>query len=521
MAAPEIRGFTRMAEAQHAATRPLSVGALSIDPGRLVVRHADGTEQPLRAKSMEVMLRLARTPREVVSRAALMEDVWPDVFVTDDSLTQCIVEIRRALGDHATALRTVPRRGYLLDCETGALPAATLAAGPPVVAVLPFDNFARDARWDRLCDGLVEDIITDLARQPDLRVIARTSSFAWRGRQADIREIGAALGARYILEGSVQAEAGRVDVTAQLIDAETGAHLWAERQSRAEASLFDIQEDMVARIAGSIGGLSGSIARAERARLHRRRPTSLAAYENYLLGYEAEARLDHAGMTEAVSFLEAAVTADPALARAWTVLGFALGNITANGWTDDMPAARKRQRIAIARALELDPDDGLALEEAGALAARDGDLAAARDLFARAAVAGARHADTLALLAKYQAEVLGEVAIAQRMTARAAALNPFAPSWYLLGATRVAYFSGDFAQSAVLSRRAPPLRLPRLIGVLALAQMEDVPAAQAALAAHRRDFGADGWRHAVDSLPPLCADAARLLQEGLDRAGLR
>jgi TolB-like protein/DNA-binding winged helix-turn-helix (wHTH) protein len=510
-----------MDDVQHAASRSLSIGALTIDPGRLVVRHADGTDQPLRAKSMDVLLRLARTPRAVVTRAALMEEVWPDLFVTDDSLTQCIVEIRRALGDQATALRTVPRRGYLLDCETVAPPPVAPAAGPPVVAVLPFDNLSRDARWDRLCDGLVEDIITDLARQPDLRVIARTSSFAWRGRPADIREIGGALGARYVLEGSVQAEGRRVDVTAQLIDAETGAHLWAERLSRSEAGIFAIQEEVVARIAGSIGGLAGSIARAERARLHRRRPANLAAYENYLLGYEAEARLDRAGMTAAVPFLEAAVAADPTLARAWTVLGFALGNMAANGWTEDVAATRARQRVAIAHALDLDPDDGLALEEAGAVAARAGDLAAARDLFGRAAVAGARHADTLALLAKYQAEVLGEATIAQRMTARAAALNPFAPAWYLLGATRVAYFSGDFAQAAALARRAPPLRLPRLIGVLALAQMEDAPAAQAALAVHRRDFGADGWRHAVDNLPPLCAEAARLLQEGLDRAGLR
>jgi TolB-like protein len=510
----------RMAEVQHAATNPLSIGALTIDPGRLVVRQADGTAQPLRAKSMEVLLRLARTPRAVVTRVALMEDVWPDIFVTDDSLTQCIGEIRRALGDQATALRTVPRRGYVLDCDV-AEPIAVQATGPPVVAVLPFDNLAQDPRWDRLCDGLVEDIITDLARQPDLRVVARTSSFAWRGRPADIREIGGALGARYVLEGSVQAEAGRIDVTAQLIDATTGAHLWAERQSRTEASLFAIQEEVVARIAGSIGGLTGSIARAERARLHRRRPASLAAYESYLLGYEAEARLDRAGMTAAVPFLEAAVAADPTLARVWTVLGFALGNIAANGWTDDVAAVRARQRVAIARAIDLDPEDGLALEEAGALALREGDLAAARDLFGRAAVAGARHADTLALLAKYQAEVLGEPAIAQRMTARAAALNPFAPAWYMLGATRVAYFSGDFAQAAALARRAPPLRVPRLIGLLALAQMGDTPAAQDALAAHRRDFGADGWRAAADSLPPLCADAAALLQEGLDRAGLR
>jgi TolB-like protein len=499
----------------------IRIGALRVDPARLVVQRPDGTEQPLRAKSMEVVLRLARTPRRVVTRAEMMEHVWPDIFVTDDSLTQCIVEIRRALGAEAAMLRTIPRRGYMLDAEADVPPVGTPAVGAPVIAVLPFDNLSRDPRWDRLCDGLVEDIITDLARQPDLRVIARTSSFAWRGRPTDVREIGRALGARYLLEGSVQAEGGRVDVTAQLIDAETGEHHWAERQSRSEASLFAIQEEVVARIAGSVGGLAGSIARAERARLRRRRPASLAAYELYLLGYEQEARLDRDGMLAAIPLLEAAVAADPDLSRAWTVLGFALGNIAGNGWAADAPGLRARQRAAIDRALALDPEDGLALEEHGAIAAREGDLAAAEHSFRRAAAAGAHHADTLSLLAKYMVEVLDEPAIARRMTARAAALNPFAPAWYGLGATRVAYFTGDHAAAADLGLRAPPLRLPRLVRVLALARLGNAAAAREALVEHRRTFGEDGWRGAVENLPPLCDAARGALAVGLSRAGLR
>jgi TolB-like protein len=502
------------------ALQPIRIGVRRVDPARLVVLQPDGTEQPLRAKSMAVLLRLAQAPHQVVTRAALMEDVWPDIFVTDDSLTQCVAEIRRALGDEGAMLRTIPRRGYLLESDVGGLPVVAPAGAAPVVAVLPFDNLSRDPRWDRLCDGVVEDIITDLARQPELRVIARTSSFAWRGRPADIREIGRALGARYLLEGSVQAEGGRVYATAQLIDAETGTHLWAERLSRSEASLFAIQEEVVARVAGSIGGLSGSIARAERARLRRRAPVSLAAYELYLLGYEQEARLDREGMLAAVPLLEAAVAADPDLSRAWTVLGFALGNIAANGWTEDVPATRARQRAAVERALELDPEDGLALEEHGAIAARRGDMAAAQHSFQRAAEAGAGHADTLSLLAKYMVEVLNEPAIAVRMTARAAALNPFAPAWYRLGATRVAFFAGDHPLAADLGLRAPAWRLPRLIRVLALAQLGDAAGACEALAEHRRTFGEDGWRGALASLPPLCPQARRMLQAGLDRAGL-
>jgi adenylate cyclase len=499
----------------------LRIGAFRLDPARACLVSPDGAEVALRPKTFEVLLHLARNPRRVVPRAELMDAVWPEVFVTDDSLTQCIGELRRALGAEGEALlRTVPRRGYVLEAETAAPARAPgPSPSPPTLAVLPFDNLSGDPRWDRLCDGLSEDMITDLARHPELRVIARTSSFAWRGRRTDIRRIGRALKARYLLEGSVQADAGRVGVTAQLIEAESGAHVWAARHDCAEAGLFEIQAEVVSRVAGAVAGLSGSIARTELRRLHRAPPASLAAYELYLAGYEQEARLDREGTLRGIALLEAAVAADPTLSRAWTVLGFALANAAANGWAEDVAALRARQEVAIRRAVALDPEDGLALEELGATLARRGDLDGARDAFGRAAQAGANHADTLALLGKYMVEVLGQPGAAERMTARAFDLNPAAPPWYLLGATRVAYFTGDFARAAECAARAPALRLPRLLGVLALAQMDRAAEARHALGAHRAAFGADPAT-ALAALPPLCAEAAELLREGLARAGL-
>lgn len=503
-----------------AAGPQLRIGAFRLDAGRACLLAPDGTELPLRPKSFEVLLHLVRNGRRVVSRAELMDAVWPEVFVTDDSLTQCIVELRRALGPAAGMLRTVPRRGYLLEVEElpPPLPAAA-PAPPPTVAVLPFDNLSGDPRWDRLCDGLSEDMITDLARHPELRVIARTSSFAWRGRRADIRRIGRALKARYLLEGSVQADAGRVGVTAQLIEAESGTHIWAARHDCAEAGLFDIQAEVVARVAGAVAGFSGSIARAELRRLRRTPPASLATYELYLAGYEQEARLDRDGTLRGIALLEEAVAADPTLSRAWTVLGFALANAAANGWGGDPAALRARQEAAIRRAVALDPEDGLALEELGAMLARRGDLDGARDAFLRAAEAGANHADTLALLGKYTVEVLGQPAAAERMMARAFALNPAAPPWYMLGATRVAYFTGEFGRAVDCAERAPPLRLPRLFGVLARFQLGDA-AARDALREYRATFGEDAPAAALAALPPLCDDAAALLRDGLAKAGL-
>jgi TolB-like protein/class 3 adenylate cyclase len=184
-------------------------------------------------------------------------------------------------------------------------PATVAGASKPVVAVLPFTNLSREARWDRLCDGLSEDIITDLARHPDLLVIARNSAFAYKGRELELREVGRALGARYVLEGSLQADAGRLRVTAQLIDAPSGTHVWAGRYDRAEADLFAVQDEVVNQVVTAVAGFGGAILRTELRLARRRPPASLRAYELYLLGYEQEARLDRDGTLRAIELLEA------------------------------------------------------------------------------------------------------------------------------------------------------------------------------------------------------------------------
>jgi hypothetical protein len=202
------------------------------------------------------------------------------------------------------------------------------------------------------------------------------------------------------------------------------------------------------------------------------------------------------------------------------VLGFALGNAASNGWGDDAAALRARQREAIERAVALDPGDGLALEELGAMRARRGDLPGARDAFTRAAAAGENHADALALLAKYLVEVLDDGETARRLSARSFVLNPIAPAWYRLGATRVAFFTGDFEDAERQAAAAPALRLPRLLRALALAELGRDAEAAAALAEHRAMFGQTGVADALRALPPLCDGARQLLDKALARAGL-
>ncbi|MCA1441812.1 hypothetical protein I6F07_16615 [Ensifer sp. IC4062] len=148
----------------------------------------------------------------------------------------------------------------------------------PSIAVLPFVNMSSDRETDYFADGIVEDITTALSHIPRLFVVARNSSFTYKGRTVDVREVGRALGVRYVLEGSVRRSGDRLRLTGQLINASDGAHLWAERFDGKVRDLFDLQDDMTASIVGAIAPRL-ELAEVERAR--RRRPDSLDAYETF------------------------------------------------------------------------------------------------------------------------------------------------------------------------------------------------------------------------------------------------
>jgi len=177
-------------------------------------------------------------------------------------------------------------------------------AGPPAIAVLPFENLNGDARWDRFAYGITEDVITDLSRYRDLAVIARTSTDVYRGKPHDVREIGKALDVKYVLEGSLQADGHRLRVTAQLINAETGAHVWSERYNRLAAELFDVQDEITQKIATTLTGWQGQVTEAERTIARRKNATDLDAYDYWLLGIEAKHRMTPGSLLEARAYFD-------------------------------------------------------------------------------------------------------------------------------------------------------------------------------------------------------------------------
>lgn len=285
----------------------------------------------LRPKSFEVLRYLLEHAGSVVSKDELLAAVWPKVTVTEDSLTRCVSEIRQALGSAGEQIvKTVPRRGYLLDAPVspGAAPKNTderTIAGQnpdePFLAVLPFVNLSSEVDQEYFCDALTEDLITELSRFTDLRVIARHSVFQYKGKAIDMRQVGRELGVRYVLEGSVRRTTERIRVSAQLADASNGTERWAERYDCALEDVFTIQ-DQIARSIASL--LIAHVRRAESERLLLKPPAYWQAYDNLIRGLSLhlayQSSQDLGSLHEARRCFQRAIALDPAYARAYSAL---------------------------------------------------------------------------------------------------------------------------------------------------------------------------------------------------------
>jgi TolB-like protein len=341
-----------------------------LDPGRGLARD-DGAPVQLRAKSLELLLFLASQAGRVVSKDELVEEVWNGQAVTEDSITQCIHDVRRALADgEQNLIRTVPRRGYLFagQVTTGDVPKALQSAGPPVaasdgpsLAVLPFLNLSGDPGQDYLADGMVEEITTALTRMKWLFVIARNSSFSYKGRNVDVGTIGRELGVRYVLEGSVRRASDRMRVNAQLVDAGSGVHLWAEKFDGTLEDIFDLQDQITAKV---VGAIAPRLELAEIDRVSRKPTGSLQAYDYYLRGLAAIYRVTREGNDEALSNLHRAIERDPGFATAYGVAARAYVQRASGMWIEDFEQELGEAERLARRAVELGQDDAVALASA-------------------------------------------------------------------------------------------------------------------------------------------------------------
>jgi TolB-like protein len=268
----------------------LVLGGFRLDRQGLfrLVREGDAEPVALGSRALDLLRLLAGREGEAVSKAAMMAAVWPETAVEESNLTVQIASLRRVLDrDRAqgSCIQTISGRGYRFTGEVvradGAAPtsAGLGLPGKPSIAVLPFHNLSGDPEQEYFADGMVEEIITALSRIRWLFVIARNSSFAYKGKTVDVKRAASELGVRYLLEGSVRKAGSRVRIAGQLIDTATGAHIWADRFDGALDDIFDLQDQVAASVAGAI---EPKLLRSEIDRAVRKPTESLGAYDLYL-----------------------------------------------------------------------------------------------------------------------------------------------------------------------------------------------------------------------------------------------
>jgi TolB-like protein/DNA-binding winged helix-turn-helix (wHTH) protein/Flp pilus assembly protein TadD len=372
---------------------------LDLDRGTLLKNEAD---VPLRPKCFEVLQYLVEHHGVLLSKQEILAAVWTGVIVTEDSLTHCLIEVRRALGDETKEMvRTVPRRGYLFDVpvtvhkpgegqellrargsskrhrkpsrwSVKAVSVLALAifaiwisgrqgadetlfkgpaftALPTSVAVLPFVDMSPESDQEYFAHGISEEVLHLLAQIPDLIVIARTSSFSFEGQNLDIETIAQRLNVANVLEGSVRKDGDQVRVTAQLVDASNSAHMWSQTYDRTLDNIFSVQSEIAGAVAGVLEvRLLGEAIAAEK------EDRNAQAWDQYLKGRFFYSRRGTGDIDRAEKHFQKALDIDPQLAVAWVGLAATTGVQTSQGKIP-REEGRLRSKAALDKALVLDP----------------------------------------------------------------------------------------------------------------------------------------------------------------------
>ena len=318
--------------------------------------------------------------------------------------------------------------------------------GQPSIAVLPFDNMSDDPEQGFFADGITEDIITALSKIAKLRVIARNSTFAYKGQALDLRRIARELGVRYVLEGSIRRGGDRMRITAQLIDADTGSHLWAERYDRRVADLFDIQDEITKEI---VTALRVKLTDGEEAFVLARGTNNIEAWQYCVRASELVMRFNSYDYLEARVLAEQATRIDPDYAYAWATLGFTYFWDGRLGYTDDSNAKFLRANEFAERAMALDDTVSWSIGLSALVAAPLNRPGEGVDVARRGIELYPGSADVRAFLAVALLHA-GQYREGAEHLRAAMALNPFNPTWYRNGLARALVFSDELDEALVL-----------------------------------------------------------------------
>jgi TolB-like protein len=323
---------------------------------------------------------LIRNRGRVVSKDDLINAIWNGRSVSDAALATRLNAARSAIGDSGQEQRlvkTLPRKGFrfvgsvreaqrpadapVADDQTEHQKPVLALPDKPSIAVLPFQNLSDDPDQEYFADGMVEDIITGLSRSKLLFVISRNSSFTYKGKAVDIKQVSRELGVRYVLEGSVRKAGKRIRVTGQLIDASTDAHIWADKFDSDLEDIFDLQDRLTSSV---IGAISPQLERAEIERARRKPTESLQAHDYYLRSSFSVYQWTREGSGEALRLAKLAISLDPGFAVAYASAANIFGQRKGFGWIEDAAKERAESRQLAERAMQLDQDNPLVLAHA-------------------------------------------------------------------------------------------------------------------------------------------------------------
>jgi adenylate cyclase len=297
-----------------------------IDAVERVLRRG-GAPVPLTPRVFDTLLYFVRHHGRVLEKDELMREIWPDAIVEENNLTQNVSTLRQALGETGGARRyivTIPGRGYRFAAHVrrSAAAADPTVAAAKTIAVLPFVNMSANPENEYFCDGLAEELINALSKIEDLKVAARTSAFTFKGKDAHVGQIAQVLGATVILEGSVRRSGDRLRVTAQLIDAASGYHLWSERYDRQMQDVFDLQDDIALAV---VEALKITLLGGQKAAVLKHYTGNTEAYDLYLKGRYFWSRQAPQDFRKSRDYFQRAVKADPAYALGYCGLAFFYG----------------------------------------------------------------------------------------------------------------------------------------------------------------------------------------------------
>jgi adenylate cyclase len=396
-----------------------------------------------------------------VNIAARLEGICEPggIFLSEDAYRQVRDKVGESFVDLGEkALKNIARPVRVYAAPTNSPGAETASQHLPAeggtpprtsIAVLPFANMSGDAEQEYFADGIAEDIITALSKLGQLFVIARNSSFTFKGKNVHVGEVAKSLGVRHVLEGSVRKSGARVRITAQLIDATTGGHLWAERFDRELTDIFAVQDDVTTHI---VSALALNLSGGDRRSIVAERTDNQEAYDCFLRGRELWWRFSREANREAERLLRRAVELDPRFAPAYAFLAATLANAYSNEWGDSPTKALEQAEEAALEAVKLDERYPYALWSLGmtlSWARRNDEALAAAE---RAIAFNPSFADGHSMIG-VQLHLLGRSQEALSFFDRAMALDPHFNSLILYFRAQAAYQLGQWPEAAALLKR--------------------------------------------------------------------